>query len=136
MLHRGEARLPGIMHMEANLLDNVGGVRAGERQVLEGPSEAPKLSWIINRRPRSGGDLGLRVHRHHDQLAVYHASALKDIKSKLVLSEEESICLMLYGDPKKMVKRTEVLQCEFPLEGRYGVLRSTVLDALSTVSST
>jgi hypothetical protein len=52
------------MHMMANLLDGVGNVGAGERQVLEGPSEDPELSRINNRRHGSGGDLGLRVHGH------------------------------------------------------------------------
>jgi hypothetical protein len=33
------------------------------------------------------------------------------------------IYLMLYRDPKKMVKRAEVLHGEFPLEVRYGVLQ-------------
>jgi hypothetical protein len=32
------------MHVEADLLDDVGDVRAGEYQVLEGPSEAPEVS--------------------------------------------------------------------------------------------
>jgi hypothetical protein len=40
-----------------------------------------------------------------------------------VLSEEESIGLMLYGDPQKMVQRADVLHGEFPLKGRYGVLQ-------------
>jgi hypothetical protein len=40
-----------------------------------------------------------------------------------VLSEEESICLMLYGDLQKIVKRVEVLHGEFPLEGKYDVLQ-------------
>jgi hypothetical protein len=48
---------------------------------------------------------------------------LKDVESELTLSEEESICLMLYGDPQKMVKMVEVLHDEFSLEGRYGVLQ-------------
>jgi hypothetical protein len=65
----------------------------------------------------------LRVHERRDRLAVHHVSTLKDVKSELVLSEEESICLMLYGDPQKMVKGAEVLHSEFPLEGRYGVLQ-------------
>jgi hypothetical protein len=73
-LHRGDVRFLGIMHMKANLLDGVGDVGVGERQVLEGPGEAPKLSRISSRRPGSGGDLGLRVHGRRDRLAVRHAS--------------------------------------------------------------
>jgi hypothetical protein len=87
--------------MKAYLLDGVGNVRACECQVLEGPGEALELSWVSNRRPGTGADLGLHVHRRRDQLAVYHASTLKDVESELALSEEESICLMLYGDPQK-----------------------------------
>jgi hypothetical protein len=94
-------RLPGIMHMEADLLDDRSDVGAGERQVLEGSNKAPELSQISKRRPESGGDLGMRVHGHRDQLAVHHVSALKDVESELALNEEGSICLMLYGDPKK-----------------------------------
>jgi hypothetical protein len=109
--------------MEADLLDGVSDVGAGERQVLKGPGEAPELSRISNRRPGSGGDLGLRVHGRRDWLAVHHASALKDVESELALSEEESIDLMLYGDPQKLVKRAEVLHGEFPLKSRYGVLQ-------------
>jgi hypothetical protein len=37
---------------------------------------------------------------------------LKDVESELALSEEESIYLMLYGDPKKIMKRVEVLHDE------------------------
>jgi hypothetical protein len=62
MLHHGEVRLPGIMHVEADLLDGVGDVGVGERQVLEEPCEAPELSQISNRRPGSGVDFGLCVH--------------------------------------------------------------------------
>jgi hypothetical protein len=52
------------MHVEADLLDDVGDVGVGERQVLEGPGEAPKVSWISNRRLGLSGDLDLCVHRH------------------------------------------------------------------------
>jgi hypothetical protein len=51
------------MYVEADLLDSVGDVGTGERQVLEGPSKAPEVSWISNRRPGLHGDLGLHVHR-------------------------------------------------------------------------
>jgi hypothetical protein len=79
----------------------VGDVGTGEHQVLEASGEAPELSWISNRRPKSGGELGLRVHERRYRLAIHHASALKDVKSELALSEEESIDLMLYGAPHK-----------------------------------
>jgi hypothetical protein len=100
-LHRVDVRLPRIMHMKANLLDDIGDVGVGERQVLEGLDESPELSRISNRRPKSDKDLGLRVHGRRDRLAVYHASALKDIESELALSVEESISMMMYRDPKK-----------------------------------
>jgi hypothetical protein len=113
----------GIMHVKADLLDGIGDVGAGERQVLEGPDEAPVLSRISNKRPRLGGDLDLCVHGRQNRLAVHHSSMLKDIKSILTLSEEEPVRLMLYGDPQKVMERSEVLHCEFPLEGIYGVLQ-------------
>jgi hypothetical protein len=128
--------------MKANMLDDIGDVGADECQVLKGPGETPELSRISNRRPGSGGDLGLRVHGHRDRLVVHHTrdlglrvhghrdrlvvhhtSALKDVESELALSKEESICLMLYIDPQKMMKRADVLHGESPLEGRYGVLQ-------------
>jgi hypothetical protein len=89
------------MHMQSDLLDDIGDVGVGECQVLEGPSEAPKLSQISNMRRGSGRDLGLRVHGRRDQLTVHHVSTLKDVESELTRSEEEFICLMVYGDPKK-----------------------------------
>jgi hypothetical protein len=41
----------------------------------------------------------------------------------MMLSEEESIWLMLYEVPQKVVKRAKVLHGKFSLEGRYGVLQ-------------
>jgi hypothetical protein len=80
--------------MKADPLDGIGDVRVGERQVLESPGAAPEVSWINNRRLGLSVDLGLRVHRCRNQLAVHHASSLKNIESKLMLSEEEPISLM------------------------------------------
>jgi hypothetical protein len=71
------------VHMQTDLLDGVGDVGAGEHEVLEGPGEAPELSQISNRRSESSGDLDLCVHERRDRLAVYHASALKDVESEL-----------------------------------------------------
>jgi hypothetical protein len=80
-----------IMHVKADLLDGAGNVRVGERQVLEGPSEAPVLSQISNRRPKLDRDIGMCVHEHRNWLAVHHSRMLKDIKSIMALSEEEPV---------------------------------------------
>jgi hypothetical protein len=91
-------RLSGIMHVEADLLDDVADVEMGERQILEGPSEASEVSWISNMRPELSRDLGLCVHRRQNRPVVHHASSVKNIESKLMLNEEELVRLMLYGD--------------------------------------
>jgi hypothetical protein len=111
------------MHVEPDLLYDVGDVETGKRQVLDGPSEAPKVSRISNRRPGLGGDLGMRVHWHQNQLVVHHASSFKNVEIKLTLSEEEPISLMLYGDSQEMMEGPEILHDKFPLEGRYGLLQ-------------
>jgi hypothetical protein len=54
---------------------------------------------------------------------VNNASLLKNIESKLMLSEEEPVWLMLYGDSQKMMEGSKILHDEFPLEGRYGLLQ-------------
>jgi hypothetical protein len=74
-------------------------------------------------RTRLSRDIGLHVHRCQNWLAIHHASSLKNIESKLMLSEEETARLMLYGDSKKMMEGPEILHDEFPLEGRYGMLQ-------------
>jgi hypothetical protein len=134
MLHHSEVRLPRIMHVEPNLLDNVGDVRAGEHQVREGSDEARELSRISNRRPESGGDLGMCVHRRQDRLVVHHTNALNDDESKLVLSEEESIDLMLYGDLQKMVMRLRSIMTNSRLRPDMWCCRSIMLDAVNAVS--
>jgi hypothetical protein len=111
------------MHVEADLLDGIGDVGAGERQVLEGPSEAPEVSRISNMRSGLGGDLGLCVHRHRNRLAVHHVNSLKNIESKLTLSEEEIVRLMLYEDSQKMMEGSKELHGEFQLKSRYGLLQ-------------
>jgi hypothetical protein len=47
------------MHMEADVLDDICNVEVGERQVLEGLREAPKLTRVSNRRPGSNRNFGL-----------------------------------------------------------------------------
>jgi hypothetical protein len=110
------------MHVEADQLNDVGDVGVGERQAQEGPSEAPEVSQISNRRLRLSGDLGMRVHRRRYRLVVQDASSLKNIEGKLMLTEEEPIRLMFYGDSPKIMKGPKILHGKFPLEGKYGLL--------------
>jgi hypothetical protein len=84
------------MHVEVDLLDDIGDVGAGERQVLKGLGEAPEVSRISNRRSGLSGDLGLGIHRRRNRFAVHHVESLKNVESKLVLSEEDPVNLMLY----------------------------------------
>jgi hypothetical protein len=86
VLHGGGVGFPGMMHVKADLLDDISDVGSCEREVLEGLSKAPVLSQISNRRLGLDGDLGLCVHEHRNQLGVHHSSTLKDIKSILALS--------------------------------------------------
>jgi hypothetical protein len=106
--------------VEADLLDGIGEVGAGERQILEGSGEATEMSRISNRRPELSGDLGLCVHWRRNRLAFHHASSLNNIESKLTLSEEEPVCLILYEDSQKMMDGAKILHGEFLLEGRGG----------------
>jgi hypothetical protein len=46
VLQCGEVRVPGIMHLEVDLLDGGGDVWTGDCQVLKGPGEAPEVSQI------------------------------------------------------------------------------------------
>jgi hypothetical protein len=123
VLHGGEVGLPEIMHVQADLLDGIGDVGVGERQVLEDPSEAPEVSRMNNKRPKLDGDLCMCIYRRQNRLAVHHARSLRNIVSKLTLSEKELVHLMLYGDSHKMIEGSDVLHDEFPLEGRYSLLQ-------------
>jgi hypothetical protein len=128
--------LPGIMLVEADLMYDIGDVEACERQVLEGSSEAHEVSWISNRRPGLGRNLGLCVHRRQNRFIVHHASTLKNTESKLAPSEEESVCLMLYGDPQKVMEGLRSFMANSHLRADMVCCRSASLDAVRRISST
>jgi hypothetical protein len=114
-LHRGEMRLPRVMHVEAHLLDGVGDVRPSEDEVLQGPNKASVASRIGDRGARSG-DLALRVHWGRAGLALSHASALEEVDSVLLLVKEHALGPVLDGDPLEVVEGPEVLHRKLLLE--------------------
>jgi hypothetical protein len=72
------------MHVEVDQLDNVNDVRVGEQE-----SQTRWRPWLVcppMLKP-----------------PVHHANSLKNIESKLTLSEEEPVHLMLYRDSQKMI---------------------------------
>jgi hypothetical protein len=95
-LHGSEMRLTRVVHVEAHLLDRIGNVGPGEGEVLESPSQAAVGSRVADGGRHVGEDLGPSVDRCGAELAVAHASTLKDVSSILALVEEEAVGPLLY----------------------------------------
>jgi hypothetical protein len=74
--------LPGVMHVQANLLNCIGNIWPGEGEILESPSKTAVLTGICNRGTISR-ELGVSVHRSATQLAVTHTSSLQNIQHVL-----------------------------------------------------
>jgi hypothetical protein len=74
MLHDRQMRLPRVMHMQTDLLHNVGDVGPCEGQVLESPCNTLKLGSIMNRRPEVYSELRLEVDRAPAILRNWEAS--------------------------------------------------------------
>ena len=91
------------MHVEEDLLNRILNAWPSEGQVLKSVGKAPELSGVSNRRPRVGGNLGLRVHWRRAGLAVHHSSTLENVESILALGEEEVVGALLYGDPQEVM---------------------------------
>jgi hypothetical protein len=122
MLRSHEMGLLRVVHVEAHLLDRVGDVGFGEGEVLESSSQAAVGNRVTDVGARVGGDLGLSVDRRGVELAVAHASTLKDILSELVLVEEEVVNSLLYRDAEEMMEGAEVLHGKLLVESRSGML--------------
>jgi hypothetical protein len=67
---------------------------------------------------------------------VHHSSTPKDVKSILVLNEEEYVRLMLYGGPQKVMEGMRSFMVNCRLRADMVCCRSVALDAVKTMSST
>jgi hypothetical protein len=112
--------LPRVVHVQTDLLHDVGNVRPCECQVLESSDNAPELRGVLNGRPRVPCQLRLEVDWSHAQLAVCHDRMFEDVKCVGALMEEQTIRTTLDGDAKEVVKQPEVLHGEFPLKSENG----------------
>jgi hypothetical protein len=81
--------------MEADLLDNVGEIRSGESEVLQGSSKTPVSSRISYRITQSSRQLRLSVNRSGAWLAISHPDTLQDIQRILTLVKEKTSLTVL-----------------------------------------
>ena len=72
---------PGIMHVQANLLNGICNVRPGECQILEGAHKAAVGSRVSHRGTGISRNLSTSVNRCGTWFAVAHAMASKYVQT-------------------------------------------------------
>jgi hypothetical protein len=80
--------LPRVVHVQTDLLHDVGDVVPCECQVLESVCNAPELRCVLNGRPRVPHQLYLEVDWSRARLAVRHNRMFEDVKRVDALMEE------------------------------------------------
>jgi hypothetical protein len=83
-----KVNFPGVMHVQADLLNGVGNVRPCKSQVLECTYQTPVGCRVSHRRASSSSKFGTRVHRCRTWVATCHAMASENIQDVLPLREE------------------------------------------------
>jgi hypothetical protein len=84
-LESREVGLPGVVHMETDLLHGVGEVRPGEGEVLKGTSKTHVPSGVLDWVTLGLRELRLCVDWGGAGLAVNHLGSLQNVKSVLPL---------------------------------------------------
>jgi transposase len=65
------------MHVEAGLLHCMSNIRAGERQILQGPGKVAVLRRVRKKGAIFSGELATSVNRSDRRIAVEHPGALQ-----------------------------------------------------------
>jgi hypothetical protein len=108
-------RFPGIMHVQADLLNCIGDIWPGEGEVQKSSSKTAVLAGIRNRGTISR-ELRVSIHRSAARLAVTHTSSLQNLQHILALREKKAVTSALNADTQKMVKRPHVCHRKFLAE--------------------
>jgi hypothetical protein len=108
------------MHVQTDLLYDVGDVGPCECQVLESSYNASKLRGVLNGRPRVPRQLRLKVDWCHAWLIVRHDRTFEDVKCVGAPMKKQTSWTTLDSDAEEVVKRPEVLHDEFPLKSKNG----------------
>jgi hypothetical protein len=122
VLHSRQVGLPGVVHMQTNLLHSVGDVGSGECQVLKSTGDTPKLGSILYRRPRVHSKLRLDVNWSRTRRAISHGRTLKNFRCVGALVKKQPIWVALNGDAEEVVKGPTILHGKFLLESREGAM--------------
>jgi hypothetical protein len=115
--------LPRVVHVQMDLMHNVGDIGPCECHILESSCNASELRGVLNGRPRVPRQLHLEVDWSRARLAVRHDRTFEDIKRVGALMEEQTIQTTLDGDAEEVVKRPEVIHDEFPLKSENGTVQ-------------
>jgi hypothetical protein len=91
-----------FMHVQADLMNGIGDVRAGERQILESTHQAPISGWISDG-GTSSTKLGLCVNQSGACIALSHSCTVEDIEDVLPLREEHASRRARNSNTKKIV---------------------------------
>jgi hypothetical protein len=84
-LESREVGLPGVVHMETDLLHGVGDVQPGESEVLKGTDKTPVPDGVLDWATLGLRELRLCVDWGGAGLAVNHLGPLQNVKSVLPL---------------------------------------------------
>ena len=104
------------MHMETDLLNNVGEVRPDEGEVLQSAGQTPVGSRISHRITQSSRQLRLSVDWSGAGLAISHPSLLQNIEGVLPLVQKDTRRARLNSDAQKVVELTKILHSELLLQ--------------------
>ena len=115
-LQSSEVWLPGIMHVETDLLNGIGDVWPGEGEVLQGTGQTPVGSMISHRSTQISRQLRLSVDRSGAGLAISHPSPLQNIEGVLPLVKEKTRRARLNSDTQEVVELTKILHSKLLLQ--------------------
>jgi hypothetical protein len=95
--------LPGVVHMQTNLLHGVGDVGSGERQALKSIDDTSKLGSVLYRMLEVRSKLHLDVDWSRIRLAINHGRTLKNLQCVGAPVKKQPIWAAVDGDAEEVV---------------------------------
>ena len=106
-LQIAQMRFPGIIHVQADLLNSIRNIWSGEGEILKGTSDTAIVCRVGDCDTISK-ELGVSIHRGAAGLAVEHTSTFQNIQHILTLGEKQTVMMALNTDSEEMMKRSHV----------------------------